>query len=81
MRTSQAAGDHVIHGQIYTPLATILAGEIIPAQYLTLSQANREAGALYHPVKPDNGRAGIIVADSPDYAAPIQHQAGFTGQD
>lgn len=78
MLPAQVARYDVIHSKVGYTLTTILAGEIISAQYLTLAEFDTWAWAVDHFFQTDDGRARESLPNGFDLAASIQDQAGFS---
>lgn len=77
MSASQVTGFNMVYRQANAVNPAVLAGVVITAENFALGQADFWAGTFDHFRKADDGWTRKSLRNRPDFAAPIQHQAGF----
>lgn len=74
------AWDDVVNREIHGVFSAILAGVAITPENLPPGEPDNLPGMHYHVREADNGRTGEHVGDRTDFAATIEHQRSFLGE-
>lgn len=80
MPAAQTAREHVVNRQISGIVSTVLAGEIIPAQYFALGELDARPRPADHAFQADDRWPRIGAGNRLDNPTPVEDQVGFTGQ-
>jgi len=76
---SQVFGQDMVESQFIGVVTAVLAGIIVPTEYLPSREFHPRAGSMDHLFKPDDGWTRNGQLDRLDAAATIHDHVGFSG--